>query len=441
MMARALKRLTIKKIEKLLRNGVVGVHPDGAGLYLRIRSSTSASWEKQYQPRGAVPRITRTGKVGWPVKYMGLGSAFDVSLAAAREANQAANILLKDKIDPLTQRRAEHAARLAEAAKQRTFGQVAVAFYTSHVRSWDERHAAQWRRSVLGETPSGQPPKSDLCKALRAMPVASLTTQTVVDVLAPIWYTHHETASRLRNRVESVLDMAKAGGFRSGDNPAASLFVNELLPVPKVEKKHFPAVPYEDMPGLVAQLCEREGSAERALQLVIYTLCRTSEVLGARWGEIDIAKRIWTIPAHRMKGGVTHAVPLSSQACDLLDTLPRDSHDLVFLSSRPGKPLGQAAMLRVLRRMELKDDEGKAIKVTTHGLRSTFSDWASETKGVDIAPQHIIDMCLAHKVGTAITEAYRRTDLLAKRRLLLDAWANFCTSRGADVVPMRRSAR
>jgi hypothetical protein len=182
MMARALKRLTVKKIEKLLRKGVAGVHADGAGLYLRIRSKSSASWEKQYQPRGAVPRITRTGKVGWPVKYMGLGSAFDVSLAAAREANQAANILLKDKIDPLTQRRAEHAARLAEAAKQRTFGQVGVAFYTSHVHSWDERHAAQWRRSVLGETPSGQAPKSDLCKALRAMPVASITTQTVVDV-------------------------------------------------------------------------------------------------------------------------------------------------------------------------------------------------------------------------------------------------------------------
>jgi integrase len=433
-MARALNRLTVKKVQKLLRNGVVGPHADGAGLYLRIRSKTSASWEKQYQPRGAQPRITKTGKEGWPVKYMGLGSAFDVSLDEAREANRAANKLLRDKIDPLATRRAERAQRLADAAKQQTFGEAARDFYNAHVRSWDAVHAAQWARSVLGTTPSGKPPKSDLCKALRSMPVASITTQTVVDVLTPIWHSHHESASRLRNRVEAVLDMAKARGLRSGDNPAASLFINELLPVPKkTEKRHFNAMPYADLPGFMAALRQRQGSAERALEFLTLTVGRTDEVLGAEWKEINFDKRIWTVPANRMKTRQEHKVPLVQAAVDLLDALPRDYHDLVFLSSQAGKPLSAETMLRVLRRMGRSE--------TVHGLRSSFHDWAAETKGPDIAPLHIIEMCLAHKVGNAITEAYRHTDLLAKRRVLLDAWAEFCTSRGADVVPMRRPAR
>jgi integrase len=435
-MERALNRLTVKKVQKLLRNSVVGVHADGAGLYLRIRSKTSASWEKQYQPRGAQPRITKTGKEGWPVRYMGLGSAFDVSLDEAREANRAANKLLRDKVDPLSTRRAERAARLAEAAKQQTFGEVAVAYYTSHVRTWDDKHAQQWRRSVLGETPSGKAPKADLCKALRSMPVASITTQTVVDVLTPIWHSHHESASRLRNRVEAVLDMAKARGLRSGDNPAASLFINDLLPAPKkTEKQHFSAMPYAELPGFMAALRQREGSAERALEFLTLTVGRTAEVLGAKWQEIDLDKRVWCVPAERMKAGVTHVVPLSPQACDLLDTLPRDDHDLIFLSSQPGKPLSPEAMLRTMRRMGRSE--------AAHGFRSSFHDWAAETKGTDIAPLHIIEMCLAHKVGNAITEAYRHTDLLAKRRTLLDAWAEFLhrPARTADVLPLVQPAR
>ena len=433
-MARALHRLTVKKVQKLLRNGVVGVHADGGGLYLRIRSSTSASWEKQYQPRGAQPRITKTGKEGWPVRYMGLGSAFDVPLDEARMANQAANRLLRDKIDPLTARRAERAARLAEAAKQKTFGEVAVAYYTSHVNTWDDKHAQQWRRSVLGETPSGKAPKADLCKALRSMPVASITKQHVVDVLTPIWHSHHETASRLRNRIEAVLDLATATGYRTGDNPAATLFVEVSLPAPKkTEKKHFSAMPYAELPGFMAALRQREGSAERALEFLVYTLGRTDEVLGAEWKEVDFDKRVWTVPASRMKTCKEHKVPLVQAAVDLLDALPRDDHDLVFLSSQPGRPLSPEAMLRVLRRMGRSE--------TVHGLRSSFDDWAAETKGTDIAPLHIIEMSLSHKIGNAITEAYRHTDLLAKRRVLLNAWAEFCISRGADVVPIRRPAR
>jgi integrase len=277
---------------------------------------------------------------------------------------------------------------------------------------------------VLGTTPSGKPPKSDLCKALRAMPVASITTQTVVDVLTPIWHSHHESASRLRNRVEAVLDMAKARGLRSGDNPAASLFINDLLPAPKkTEKQHFRAAPYSELPGLVQALRERQGSAERALEFLIYTVGRTDEVLGSTWQEIDLDKRIWTVPAHRMKAGVEHKVPLTQPAIDLLDALPRDDHDLVFLSSQPGRPLSPEAMLRVLRRMDRSE--------TAHGMRSAFSDWAAEKKGVDIAPLHVIEACLAHKIGTAISREYRHTDLLAKRQVLLDAWAEFLTSPAA----------
>lgn len=154
-MARALNRLTVKKVAKLLRNGVVGVHADGAGLYLRVKSKSNAHWEKQYQPRGAAPRTTRNGKIGYKVNYMGLGSAFVITLAEAREANRQANKLLIEKIDPLTTRRAERAQRLDDAAKVITFGQAARDYYNAHVRSWDDKHAAQWRQSVLGETPAG----------------------------------------------------------------------------------------------------------------------------------------------------------------------------------------------------------------------------------------------------------------------------------------------
>jgi integrase len=427
--ARLLNRLTVKKIEKLLRNGLAGLYADGSGLYLRIRSRTSASWEKQYQPRSAAPRITRTGKTGWPTKYMGLGSAFDISLDEARKKNRAANQLLIEKIDPLTTRRAERAARLADAAKQKTFGEAARDFYNAHVRSWDEKHAAQWRQSVLGETPSGRLVKRDPCKGIRNLPVAAINKHIVKDVLAPMWLTHHESAARLRNRIENILDMAKAHDYRTGDNPAVLSVISELLPkLEKREKKHLAAVPYKEMGGFVAALREREGSAERALEFLIYTLCRTTEVLHAKWSEIDMDRKVWTVPPERMKTGAVHTVPLSQPALNLLRALPRDDHDFVFLSSRPGKPLSAEAMLRTIRRMGYTE--------TVHGLRSTFADWAAETKDVKAAPLHVIEMCLAHKVGTEITEAYRHTDLLDKRRVLLDAWCRHCTET-SEVVQLR----
>jgi integrase len=432
-LARLLNRLTVKKIEKLLRNGVVGVHADGAGLYLRIRSKTSASWEKQYQPRGAVPRITKTGKVGWPVKYMGLGSAFVITLDEAREKNRQANKLLIDKVDPLTTRRAERAQRIADATKVITFGEAARRYYNNHCAAWDDRHAAQWRQSVLGETPSGAAVKRDLCRAMRAMPVTMITKQIVCDVLRPIWLTHHESASRLRNRIEAVLDMATAQEFRTGDNPAALAIIREWLPKPEKRKtKHLSGVAYKEMPNFVAALRRLEGSAERATEFLVYTLCRTTEVLGAKWSEIDMDEKTWTVPAERMKNHEEHVVPLTQPALDLLRALPRDDRDLVFLSSQPGKPLNQKAMLRVIRRMGFGE--------TVHGLRGTFSTWAHETQNVDIAPLHVIEAALAHKIGSAISEAYRHTDLLAKRRKLMDAWANYCTGpvvESGEVVPIR----
>jgi integrase len=412
----------VKKVTKLIRNGVVGVHADGKGLYLIVKSKTNAHWEKRYQ-------------VGYRTKCMGLGSAIGtVSLDEARKRNSAAALLLVDKIDPLATRRAERAARAAEMAKQRSFGEIAKDYFKAHARSWDPKHAQQWARSVLGTTPSGRAPKADPCKALRAIPVASITTAIVADVLNPIWHAHHETASRLRNRIEVVLDMAKARGLRSGDNPAASLFIHELLPPPAKIEKHFAAVPYAEVPSFMAALREREGSAERALEFLLYTIGRTDEILGAVWPEIDLDKRTWTVPAERMKTRKEHVVPLSQPALALLDALPRDDHDLVFLSSQPGRPLSPEAMLRVLRRMDRKE--------SAHGFRSSFSDWAAEKKGVDIAPLHIIEACLSHKIGSAISRDYRHSDFLDKRRVLLDHWAEFVTSpaRDADVVPMVRPA-
>jgi integrase len=442
-MARALNRLTSKRVEKLLRNGTAGYYPDGAGLYLVIVNKANANWLRRYQPPGAAPHVTAGGKVGYRTRYLGLGSARVFGLAEARERNRKISQMLADGIDPLTQKRAQRAAQAAEAAKTRTFGQCALDYHRAHAAGWrSQKHAQQWATSMLGTTPSGRPVRDDVIKPLRPMPVASITTPMIMAVLQPRWSEKTVTMSRLRERIESVIDAAVAAGYRpAGPNPASWSILKHLLAKP-AKAKHFDAMPFADVPAFMAELRQREGSAARALEFAIMCSSRTNEVLGARWREVDWDAKLWTVPGGpdgRMKGGEEHRVPLSPQAVALLRDLPREGddggvgtgNDLVFLSSQHGQQLAPNSLLRLLRAMG-------HTKITPHGFRSSFSDWAHEQPG---AVPMVIEMCLAHAVGDEVAKAYRRGDLLQKRRKLMDAWARHCASPMAgNVVPMRRPA-
>jgi integrase len=418
MVDRSINRLTAKKVDKLLRAGVKKLHADGLGLYLQIISPTNAAWLRRYQPPGAKPRTTRSGKVAYPGRYMGLGSARVFTLQEARARNREVSKQLADGHDPLAQKRARRAALAAEAATAKTFGQVAEDLYRARVGSWSRKHGEQWAAQIFGVTPNGQPVRDDVIKPLRAMPVATITTPILLQVLQPRWADKTVTMSRARQRIEEVLEAAVAGGFRpAGPNPASWDIIRHLLPAPS-KKVHFEALPVADMPAFFAALRQQEGVVARALELLVLCAARAGEVFGARWHEIDFDDRVWTISAERMKGRRAHQVPLTDEAIELLRQLPREAgNDFVFLSTKPGRPLSPAVMLRLLRAMGYQ-------KITAHGMRSTFSDWAHQQKGV--TPLQI-EEALAHRVGGDVALSYRRGHLLAQRRTLMRKWASYCT--------------
>ena len=398
--------LTVKRTARLLSRGQPGRHFDGAGLYLVVTGKGTAHWERRYRLRERE-------------HYLGLGSVNAFDLTEARERNRRVSQQLADKIDPLAQRRAERAALAVQAARAKTFGECAEEYFKTNEPTWKHLgHTAQWSSTVLGRTLLGKPVKKDkdYCATLRGLPVGDIDTPIVMQALQPHWPTKTETMSRTRARIASVLDWAKAAKYRSGDNPAAWETIGKLLPSrAKVAKvKHFNAVDYRDLPQCMHELRQRHGTAARALEFAILTAARTSEVLDARWDEIDLDERVWTIPAERMKGGKEHRVPLSSHVIELLDELPREG-DLLFVGPTAGKGLGKMALITVMRK--LKHTE------TPHGFRSSFSDWAHEHTNFS---NHAIEISLAHKVGSATEKAYRRGDLFEKRRRLMAAWATYC---------------
>ena len=262
----------------------------------------------------------------------------------------------------------------------------------------------------------------------------TIATDDVLAVLKPIWTTKAETASRVRGRIEKVLDAAKAKGFRDGENPARWRgHLDHLLPRPsKLARGHHAAMPYEEVAGFVADLRGREALAALALELCILTAARSGEILGMRWDEIDLDKKIWTVPAHRMKAGREHRVPLSQRATDILARLSEDrSGDFVFPGQRRDKPLSNMAMEMMLRRMKIEN-------ATVHGFRSSFRDWAGNETGY---PRELIETALAHVIGDKAEQAYRRSDALEKRRQLMEAWASYCTADPTQkVVPFRGKA-
>jgi integrase len=309
-----------------------------------------------------------------------------------------------------------------DAAKAVTFQQAAERMMASHEAAWrNPKHRAQWRATLA----------TYVYPTFGGLSVGAVDTGLVLRVLEPIWTAKPETASRVRGRIETVLDWAKARGYREGENPATWRgHLDKLLPNRRKVKRveHHAAMPYAALPSFMGELGRREGVSARALEFAILTACRTGEVIGARWSEIE--GDVWTIPADRMKAGAEHRVPLSRAALDLLGNLPREG-EFVFIGGRAGRPLSNMAMLELVR--------GMRPGLTVHGFRSTFRDWAAERTEF---PNHVVEKALAHKVADKVEAAYRRGDLFDKRRSLMDAWAGFCgtSTTSAEVVAIRGKA-
>jgi integrase len=387
-------KLTVKQIAALTAKGRYG---DGGGLWLQV-SGSGKSWLFRYMRNGRA-------------HAMGLGPYPEISLADARDRAFAARRLIKrDGIDPLEQRQAVRAAAKPAAVHRLTFRECAEAYLATNSKWRNAKHAAQWRTTL----------ETYVYPVLGPMPVAEVDTAAVLRVLEPIWWTKTETASRIRGRIEKVLAWATVKGHRSGDNPARwTGHLKEALPA-RMEiapVNHHRALPYAGVPAFMAELARRTGMAARCLEFTILTAARSGEAIGARWSEIDLTARTWMIPAERMKAGQLHVVPLSDRVLELLSMLPRSS-DLVFEGARVSRPICDVAMTMVLRRMGRRD-------ITVHGFRSAFRDWAAELTDHQ---NHVVEMALAHRIGDKVEAAYRRGELLAKRRKLMAAWAAWCGS-------------
>lgn len=360
---------------------------------------------------------------------MGLGSADVLSLADAREQARRCRQLLLEGRDPIEERRVERQRKFFEAASAVTFKACAESYIAAHSPGWrNAKHREQWRSTL----------ETYAFPVIGEASVSAIDQALVLKVLEPIWKRRPETAKRLRGRIENILAWATVRGSRAGDNPARWRgHLDKLLPAPNKVRavKHHAAMPYGELSAFMGELRERGGASARALELTVLTALRTSEVIGARWSEIDLVTKVWTVPAQRMKMRRDHRVPLSKRALEILGSIERGvgaDGELVFPGARKGQPLSNMAMLNTLERMGHGD-------LTVHGFRSTFRDWAAETTGY---PNHVVEMALAHAVGDKVEAAYRRGDLFEKRRRLMDEWARYCArpASAGRVVALRDGA-
>ena len=391
-------RLTARKVETVKP----GVYVDGQGLRLVVGATGTRKWVFRFMRRGRS-------------QEMGLGGS-DVSLAMARERAADARRTLAAGRNPID------AARLAQVG-QPTFGQVADEFVAAKQSEWrNGKHRAQWKMTL-----------QRYCGPLRALPVDEIDTAAVLEILKPLWTRVPETASRLRGRIETVLDAARARGLIGPNeaNPARWRgHLDKLLPKrQKLTRGHHAAMPFADVPQFMASLQKRDAVTALALEFAILTAARSGEALGARWAEIDFQNAIWTVPAARMKAGRTHRVPLSRRALAIIKKLhAARTGEFIFPGQRPDKPLSGMAMEMILRRM-------KADGATVHGFRSSFRDWCGE---VSTFPREVAEAALAHVAGDATERAYRRGDALEKRRELMEAWGAYCEPKSGNVVSIAR---
>jgi len=406
--AEATATLTVKRVAKLLRAGVPGRYLDRGdgrasnqvdpvkGLYLVVHGKASAYWELRYQLRGKT-------------RFMGLGSIRDFNLEEARDRARVARKQLADKIDPIEARRAERQAKIRKAAEVLSFKEAAAEFLQVHVDTWkNAKHRQQWTNTLAQYA----------LPKLAERPCKEIDAATINGVVAPIWATIPETASRVRQRIERVIQWVRDG---------------KPLPSAKSSRRNkHPALPYVELPAFLAALRSRDGIAARTLEFLILTAARTNEVVGAQWSEIDMAAKVWVIPANRMKMEHEHRVPLSDRALDLLRTLPtEDGNPFVFLGAKAGKPLSNMALAETVRQMNDErtraglpryfDPKQNDRDIVPHGFRSTFRDWTADAT---TTPNHVAEMALAHRVK-GVEGDYRRGDLFEKRRQLMAAWARY----------------
>jgi integrase len=405
--------LTAQKVERLAKAKNRGMHGDGGGLWLQITEG-GASWVFRFMLNGRA-------------RSMGLGPLALFDLKEARAKALDARRLCYQGIDPIEQREAAKAQQRLDAAKAITFQQCADAYINAHRAGWrNGKHAAQWTATLATHA-----------EAISALPVQTIDTALVLKVLEPIWTTKPETASRVRGRIERILDWAKVSGYRDGENPARWRgHLDHLLAArSKVRRvKHHAALPFAELPGFLVALREQEGISARALEFCVLTAARTGEVIGARWSEIDLIDKTWTVSAERMKPGREHRVPLPPRALAILQEMQAHRHGddgFVFPGGKDGKPLSNMAFLMLLRRMDRSD-------LTAHGFRATFKTWATDRTGF----QHeIVEASLAHVVGSKVEQAYQRSDHFEKRRRLMQQWATFCTTAPVEhdkVVSLQR---
>ena len=396
-----------------VKNAKPGRHADGGGLQLLVKPSGARSW---------VYRFMLAGKS----RDVGLGAAGPggMSLADARDEAAALRLKVKAGTDPLAERErnAAQALATAQAAKVAgtTFRDVATTYIAANEESWrNPKHRQQWGNTLA----------SYVYPVIGDLPVADVETAHVLKILEPIWKGKAETASRVRGRIETILDSAKARGYRHGENPARWRgHLAQILPArTRLSRGHHKAIAYDEIPAFIGALRSRAAVAALALEFTILTAARSGEVIGARWSEVDLAKATWTVPADRMKAAKEHRVPLSPRAVAILESL-QPLGEWLFPGAK-GNKLSGMAMAMLMRRMK--------VDTTVHGFRSGFRDWAAECTGY---AHEVAEMALAHTIENKVERAYRRGDLFDKRRRLMDDWATYCATAkaaGGKVTPIR----
>ncbi len=402
-MARELNKLTAIQVKNEKKKGL---HHDGGGLYLQVAASGAKSWLFCYRFNGRD-------------REMGLGPLTVVSLAEARIKMQDARKSMAMKIDPLEAKKAAEVKARLETIKGITFKECANAYIDAHKGAWRNQKAIKQWNSFF---------EKYAYPIIGTLPVNEVDLDLVLKILQPIWATKTETADRIRNRIERILDFAKVREYRQGENPARWRgHLDQLLPRPsKIAKvRHFPALPYSEIGDFMLGLQQINDLGARVLEFTILTGVRTNEATGARWEEIDLKAKTWTVPAHRMKTGIEHRVPLTDRTIEILyeaekliefEQPANHKSGWIFRGRRGDKPISNMAMLMLLRRIGRKD-------ITVHGFRSTFRDWAAEETNFS---REVAEAALAHVVENRVEAAYRRGDLFEKRRKLMEAWASYC---------------